>query len=203
MKAYPTAIAVLLCGLAACAATPKYGEPGEPTKPDPGTTHYSAAETKKLGLCLAVTQHVKNIAERKLDGTPEAYMENYYAGTAVATDAVPLVRKIYADQFSHSWDYATEYFQDCGEQEAGVSAKRSGTAMFCMLDVLIAETARTMRGSGASKQAVYDYIGVGPEKFGDRGKYPIDLVYAPATVPGKEIEEDIWNSCMAPVTDPD
>ena len=150
-----------------------------------------------MTVCAAKAENVESIAAQKLDKVPIEMVKDHYAGTPMAVEATALVDKIYADSFTDSWPYARSYFEQCAQAQAGVGAKRVGTAAYCFLSMLIAETAWQYRNSGEKRAEAYRRF-AGFE--GDAPKQIVDSIYDPAELPPQGVEMDTWDACMTQAT---
>jgi hypothetical protein len=188
----------------ACAAlsTPViWASPGAQAqeKPDatlPAQRPYSAREKTRMMLCVGLTDNAFSIADAKLAGRAAADLKTEYASRPEARLTVPLVDKVYADSFSHSWDYAVAFFKECALNLAEVPDTRAGLAAYCMQNSMIASIAYNSRNAGAPREQTYKLFAQFPS---EASRKIIDQVYEQSKSRPEEMV-DTWTACMAPLT---
>ena len=153
---------------------------------------YTANETARLGLCVALTDNAFSIAKAKLKGTAAKMLRDEYAAKPMADLTVPLVDKIYTDKFTHAWDYSVSFYQECATNLAQVAQPKSDTASYCMQNALIARIAKDNKDTGVSKEATQEYF----NSFNsETPRKIVDEVYLQKKS-REDTVRDTWNSCV-------
>jgi hypothetical protein len=191
-------IALACAGLSTLAvwASPQGQTQESPAATQPAERPYSAAEKTRMTLCVGLTDNAFSIADARLAGRLAADLKAEYAVRPEAHLLVPLVDKVYADTFSHSWDYAVAFFNACALNVAQVPRTRSGLAAYCMQNSMIASIAYNSKNAGASREQTYKLFAQLPA---EAPRKIVDQVYANSKSRPEQIA-DTWNSCMAPLT---
>ena len=119
-----------------------------------------------------------------------------YAGRPRSELTLPLIEKVYADEFKSSWEYAVRFFDECAVNVVEIPEARLAGANQCLQQGMIASVAHTQKAAGAKKEAVYQSFA----KFPTASTHAvIDAVFAQAQDrPAAELAA--WNACMGPLT---
>jgi hypothetical protein len=179
-----TFLAALLAG---CAA-------GQP-QPQKSAAPYTRAEKTQLTACIGLTDTARAIAQRKLTQEPIEIVKAYYATQPNAGLTVPTVDKVYADTFTHWWDYTVSFFRECAENLAGVAGTRGDLAAYCMQNGMIAGIAQEFRAAGKPKPDAYSQF----QGMGTTPREIVDRVYGKSASRAEEQLAE-WNNCMDPIT---
>lgn len=173
---------VLVTGLSGCATT-------QPHKHQ----YYTHAEVIKMTYCFGLTDTTMYVATQKLKHRPKLQLLDYYESRPNAKLNIAMVNKVYADHFTHAWDYTVNFFNECAARMADVAANRVGFASYCEQNTLIADLAYGYKHYGYPKQQAYQQFAVFKSKTPKR---IVDQVYA-SNKSRAEIKLGVWNSCMA------
>lgn len=93
-----------------------------------------------------------------------------------------------------AWVYtAEEFFPDCAQNMAGVSAVRVKLAGHCIHQAIIADHAYSFRSAKAPIEKAYTFFA---KLNGDTPRKIVDRVYA-STEDRGTIKLGVWKSCMA------
>ena len=163
---------------------------------DPIVSSYTPQDARGLTYCVGLTDTAFAVAERKLRGAALGDVRVDYAARPRAEVMLPLVDKVYEDEFTSSWDYALRFFGECGVNIVEIPQLRLGGASECLQRSMIASLAQVQKAGGARKDAVYAYF----------GKFPADTTHAVIDEVFAKTQERpaaalaAWNACMAPLT---
>lgn len=158
---------------------------------------YSSQEYKMMSYCVGISDIASNAASEKLKGTPKATVQEFYATKPQSMLNIATVDKVYNDKFSSIWDYSVSFFNECANNMARVPDSRVNMASYCMQNQMMADVTNSFKTAGAPKEKAYAYF----EKFNSKTSHSIvNRVYA-SSLTRAEIKMEIWNSCMAMVSD--
>jgi len=163
----------------------------EPTK-----SSYTPQEAHGLTYCVGLSDTAFAVAERKLRGAALGDVRVDYAARPRSEVMLPLVDKVYQDDFTSSWDYAVRFFGECGVNVVEIPQLRLGGASECVQRSMIASLAHAQKAGGATKDSVYAYFA----RFPAETTHPlVDEVFAKTqTRPAAALAA--WDACMAPLT---
>ena len=164
---------------------------GDPPKPT-----YTAQESRGLTYCVGLSDTAFAVAERKLRGSTAGDQRAEYAARPRSELTLPLIEKVYTDEFKSSWEYAVRFFDECAVNVVEIPEDRLAGATMCVQQGMIASVAHAQKAAGTKKDAVYANFA----KFPSGSTHAIiDAVYAHAQDrPAAELAA--WNACMAPLT---
>ena len=204
-------VTALLClGLSACAANPPTATRAAAPETGPLTfaksisppadrlagLSYTSVEASRMTACNALSVNAFAIAVAKQGGAKLEDVKQRYAASDVAKYTLPIVDKVYKDNFTNVWDYALDYFTGCVQEAAQLTPERAVPARFCFLNTLIGADAIAARTRGEPEaDALRKYVVL----QSDVPKVIVDSVYATAEVPKHGAGMQIWNTCMAPI----
>ena len=163
---------------------------------DAPKSSYAADESRGLTYCVGLSDTAFAVAERKLRGATAGDQRADYAARPRSEVTLPLIEKVYSDEFKSSWDYALRFFRECGVNVVEIPAVRLAGATECAQQGMIASVAHSQKAGGAKKDTVYTYFAKFPESS---TRAVIDAVYA-HTQDRPAAELDAWNACMMPLT---
>ena len=111
---------------------------------------------------------------------------------------LPLIEKVYSDEFKSSWDYALRFFDECAVNVVEIPAVRLAGATECAAAGHDRVGRTRQKAGGAKKDTVYTYFA----KFPAESTHAvIDAVYAHDRAgPRRRRSSHAWNACMAPLT---
>jgi hypothetical protein len=176
-------VALLVCATASGADLPE--------------SRYTATERHGLTYCVALSDTAFAVAERKLRGDTAGDLRAEYAARPRSELTLPLIDKVYADEFKSSWDYAGRFFDECAVNVVEIPAVRLAGADACLQQGMIASLAHSQKAGGATKDSVYAYFA----KFPAESTHAvIDTVYAKDEKDRPAAELSAWNDCMKPLT---
>lgn len=161
------------------------------------TSSYTKPERHGLTYCVALSDTAFAVAERKLRGNTAGDLRVEYAARPRSEVTLPLIEKVYGDEFKSSWDYAVRFFDECGVNVVEIPTVRLGGAEACLQQGMIASLAHSQKAGGATKDSVYAYFA----KFPAESTHAvIDAVFAKAEKDRPAAELSAWNACMDPLT---
>lgn len=179
----PAALANLALAFLACASA---------SRADPPKPSYSVAEVHALTYCVALSDTAFAVAERKLGGATVGDQRAEYAARPRSELTLPLVEKVYADEFKSSWDYALRFFDECAVNVVDLPESRLAGANECLQQGMVASIAHGEKAAGTQKDAVYARFAKLPT---EPTRAVIDAVYAQNQErPAAELAA--WNACM-------
>jgi len=156
---------------------------------------YTAEERRGLTYCVALSDTAWAVAERRLHGETLGDVRVEYAKRPRSELTLPLVDKVYEDEFKASWDYAVAFFVECAVNVVEIPQLRAKAATECLQRGMIASLANVQKAGGAKKETVYAYFA----KFPAESTHAvIDEVFA-KTQERPAAELAAWNACMAPL----
>ena len=164
---------------------------------DAPESSYTEQERRGLTYCVGLSDTAFAVAERKLRGTTAGDQRADYAARPRSEVTLPLIEKVYADEFKSSWEYAVRFFGECAVNVVELPAVRLAGANDCLQQGMIASLAHSQKSGGAKKDSVYAYFAKFP---GDSTRAVIDAVYAKPEKDRAAAELAAWNACMAPLT---
>jgi hypothetical protein len=189
-------IALLTCITIGCSAP----QANQSSRPGPSTgvnrPVYSKDEAGSLSLCQSMSDNAWTIASRKLAGRSAEDVKIEYRGRPASELTIPMIDKVYEDQFSNSWDYVVSFYRECALNMADLPEKRSDMAAYCMQNSMIASIAKEFKSGNAPREKAYQYF----EKMPNSAKMIVDEVYAQSQT-RNEIVRSVWQSCMDPISE--
>ena len=164
---------------------------------DAPKSSYTEQERRGLTYCVGLSDTAFAVAERKLRGATEGDQRAEYAARPRSEVTLPLIEKVYGDDFKSSWDYAVRFFDECAVNVVELQQVRLAGADTCLQQGMIASLAHSQKAGGATKDSVYAYFA----KFPAESTHAvIDAVYAKPEKDRPAAELAAWSSCMAPLT---
>lgn len=175
-----------------------FGLVGCATTNAPPKKYYSSQEYRQMTVCVGMADTVNYVATRKLAKASKQDMSNFYASKPMAQLNLAIVDKVYKDDVKDAWAYtAEEYFPDCAQNMASVSAERVRLAGHCIHQTIIADHAYSFRSANAPIEKAYTFFA---KLNGDTPRKIVDRVYA-STEDRGTIKLDVWKSCMADLSE--
>lgn len=167
------------------------------SRADATESSYTGQERHGLTYCVALSDTAFAVAERKLRGNTAGDLRAEYAARPRSEVTLPLIDKVYTDEFKSSWDYAVRFFDECAVNVVEIPEPRLAGATECVQQGMIASLAHSQKEGGAKKDTVYAYFA----KFPPESTHAvIDAVFAKAEKDRAAAELAAWNACMAPLT---
>ena len=174
------------------ATEPWFGE-SEAAPAAPPLYGYTAAEKKRMTVCLAIADTAMHAAERRKAGKPLDAAIALYAGRRHEALNISTVRQVYADDFDDVWVYAVDFFQRCAVRLADMPAERLGLARSCMHRQLIGGRAIELKALRRSKSYVNNYF----RRIGQSADDVVDAAWTSSDSRG-DFKLKLWNDCLGP-----
>ncbi|MDH5178101.1 MAG: hypothetical protein OEZ39_16470 [Gammaproteobacteria bacterium] len=163
--------------------------------------YYTKDEYTKLTYCVLLADIVRFASFQKLRKKTEAEVMANYKGKKSADISIPLVKKVYKDTFTNSWDYTAKFYDACGMKVADLTANRVRFAGYCHQNTLIASMATIFKKLGEPKEKMYEiYKNL-------QSKTPIEIidrVYARESDKSNMHADNKlaeWNLCMGEISE--